>query len=358
MKAITCIFLFLLSTGFLAAQPKVENIIIITTDGLRWQEVFKGLDTALANHSKFNQGDSLYIYKNYGGKDSLESREKLMPFFWSEVNRKGQLFGNRAFGNEVNNRNPHWFSYPGYSELFTGFGDSSINSNDFPPNPHLTVLEFIHRQKGFHNKVAAFGAWNAFDRILNEKRAGFPVISAYDTLTGLRGDRVQLLNTMLKNSHRQWHHECLDVFTHYLAMEYLKNKKPRVLFIGYGETDEWAHAGKYRYYLDAARQVDSWIREIWEFVQTDPQYRNKTAILITTDHGRGDQNKEQWTDHGSNVVGANEIWLAAMGPGIAPFGEIKKPARIYQDQFAQTIARLLGMEFKATHPIGKPIDLR
>lgn len=314
------------------------------------------MDTALANHSGYNQGDSLYLYKNYGATDHQERREKLMPFFWSEISRKGQLLGNRTFGNQVNNGNPHWFSYPGYSELFTGYADSAINSNDYPPNPHLTVLEYIHQQKGFTNRVAAFGAWNAFDRILNEKRAGFPVISAFDTLADISGERVLLLNAMLKNSHRQWHHECMDVFTHYLAMEYLKHKKPRVLFIGYGETDEWAHAGKYRYYMDAARQVDGWIREIWEFVQSDPKYRNKTALLITTDHGRGDIIKSQWTDHGSRVAGANQIWLALLGPGISPLGEIKSRNLIYQDQFAQTIARLLGLEFKASHPIGKPID--
>lgn len=68
-----------------------------------------------------------------------------------------------------------------------------------------------------------------------------------------------------------------------------EKNKPRVLYIAYGETDEWAHAGQYRFYLDAAKQVDAWIKKIWEFVQTDPQYKNKTALLITVDHGRGDK---------------------------------------------------------------------
>jgi len=50
--------------------------------------------------------------------------------------------------------------------------------------------------------------------------------------------------------------ESLDVFTYYAAMEYLKNKKTKVLYISFGETDEWAHHGQYRSYLDAAHQVD------------------------------------------------------------------------------------------------------
>ena len=96
-----------------------------------------------------------------------------------------------------------------------------------------------------------------------------------------------------------------------------------MLYISYGETDEWAHSGKYRSYLDAARLVDKWIKDIWTFVQSDPQYKNKTALFVTTDHGRGDINKKEWTDHGSGVADAFEIWFAAMGPNISPSGEQK-----------------------------------
>jgi arylsulfatase A-like enzyme len=54
------------------------------------------------------------------------------------------------------------------------------------------------------------------------------------------------------------------------------------LYISYGETDEWAYRF-YRSYLDAAHQVDAWIKEIWDFVQNDPQYKDKTALVFTTD---------------------------------------------------------------------------
>jgi arylsulfatase A-like enzyme len=162
---------------------------------------------------------------------------------------------------------------------------------------------------------------------------------------------------MLRDSYKPWGEgECLDVFTHHAAMEELKKTQPRVLYIAYGETDEWAHAGKYRSYLDAARQVDAWIKEIWDYVQSTPQYKNKTALLITTDHGRGDKLKEQWTDHGSDIVGANEIWLAVMAPGIKPMGEAGAHGMLYQQQIAQTIARLLGQKFTANHPVAESIS--
>jgi len=342
------------------AQTKIENLIIVTTDGLRWQEVFKGMDTVIADNKRFNEGDSSYIYKTYGAGNFDARRAKLLPFFWGDIASKGQIYGNRTLDNKVNNANPHWFSYPGYSELFTGFADPSINSNSFPPNPHITVLEFINKQPGFKDKVAAFGAWGAFDRILNEKRAGFPVVSAFDA-TGAKApsEKEVLINKMLADSYKPWGQgECLDVFTHYAAMEHLVAKRPRVLYVAYGETDEWAHSGKYRSYLDAARQVDKWLGDIWDFVQSDPSYKDKTALLITVDHGRGDKNKNLWVEHGSSIPGASETWFAIMGPGIPARGEVREGMQIYQEQLAQTMAQLLGLTFKAEHPIAKGVKIR
>jgi len=339
------------------AQRQTENIIIITTDGFRWQEVFKGMDSAIANNSKFNQGDSEYIYKTYWSNDEVERRKKLMPFLWSTVVTKGQIFGNRTVGSKVNNANPYWFSYPGYSEIFTGYADTAINSNGYPPNPNVTVLEFLNKQPKLKGKVAAFGAWNAFDRILNEERSGVPVFSAFDLMGGKNPTvNEKLMNTMLQNSHKPWgEDECLDMFTHYGAFEYLKARKPRVLYIAYGETDEWAHAGQYRFYLDAGKQVDTWISDIWNYVQSDPFYRNKTTLLITSDHGRGDIIKDEWTSHSNKIQGADEIWFAAIGPDAPARGEIKSDIQLYQQQFAQTIAKVLGYTFKAKHPVADEI---
>lgn len=349
--------LFILSSAVSQAQ-QAENIIVITTDGLRWQEVFGGMDEALAKDKKFNQSDSAYIYKKYWAEKSNERRQKLMPFLWSIVASKGQIYGNRNLGNKANNANPYWFSYPGYNEIMTGYADTLVNSNDYPVNPHVNVLEFLNKQPKIKGKVAAFGAWDAFDRILNEKRSGFPVTSGFDKVGGVKPTENQkLINGMLEDSFKPFHEdECLDVYTHYEALEELKTNKPRVIYIAYGETDEWAHAGFYRSYLDAAHQVDAWIKQIWDFVQNDPQYKNKTAFVFTTDHGRGDAIKSEWTSHGNKIKDASEIWFAAMGPKIEAKGEMKNEMQIYQEQFAQTIAKILGYTFEANHPIAKEVS--
>lgn len=346
-------FIALLLCCIAAAQSPSQNIIIITTDGLRWQEVFKGMDSAIANDNRYNEGDSSYIFKKYWSPDAGERRKKLLPFLWSTVAQKGQLYGNRNEGCKVDNANPYWFSYPGYSELFTGFADTGINSNSYPPNPHVTVLEFLNKQPGLKGKVAAFGAWDAFDRILNEERSGIPVISAFDATGGNDPTtNEKMINRILRDSYKPWHeHECLDVFTHHAAYEWLQARKPRVLYIAYGETDEWAHAGKYRSYLDAANQVDQWIKEIWERIQKEPQYKNKTSLFIAVDHGRGDIKKEEWTSHNNTIPDSHEMWFAVMGPRTPAGGEIRKEMQVYQEQFAQTMARLMGYTYKAIHPV-------
>ena len=352
------ILLFVLNANTIFAQT-AENIIIITTDGLRWQEVFGGMDSAIANNKKFNQDDSTVIYKKYWAANPIERRKKFLPFLWSIIDKNGQIYGNRNLGNKIDNANPYWFSYPGYNEIFTGYPDTAINSNSFPPNPNTTLLEFLNNQSKYKNKVAAFGAWDAFDRILNQERSKIPVYSAFDLLGGINPTATEkTINAMAKDSYKPFgDEEVLDVFTHYGALNYLQTKKPKVLYISYGETDEWAHSGQYRDYLNAANQVDKWIQDIWNYVQSDPFYKNKTAIFITTDHGRGDAKKEEWTSHNNKITDSYQIWMAAMGPGIKPKGEVKTYQQLYQKQFAQTMAFLLGLTFKAEHPIGEKIEL-
>jgi hypothetical protein len=91
-------------------------------------------------------------------------------------------------------------------------------------------------------------------------------------------------------------------------------------------------------------------------IQTMPQYKNKTALFITTDHGRGDIIKKEWTSHGSDIQDAYEIWFAVMSPAVKARGEIKSDMQLYQEQFAQTIAGLLGYRFTANHPIAEKVD--
>lgn len=358
MRKLLPVLFFLCLAAPVFAQQHAENLIVVTTDGFRWQEVFKGMDSAIALDARFGRGDSAYLFKTYWAGDVQERRKKLLPFLWSVMEQNGRLYGNRTYDNKVDNANNFWFSYPGYNEIFTGYPDEKVNSNSYTFNPNVNVLEYINAQPGFKGRVAAFTAWDAFDRILNEPRAGFPVVAAFDSCcTGMHTGDQALMYRMAMDAYRPFgEEECLDVFTHYKALSYLKEKKPRVLYISYGETDEWAHAGKYRAYLDAAHQVDQWLHDLWNFIQNDPQYRGKTALLVTVDHGRGDSVKEKWTSHNHSIEDSHEIWFAVTGPGITAKGEMKDDMQLYQQQFAQTMASLLGLKFVGDHPVAGKVS--
>lgn len=359
MRISLWLLLALLPFSSSKAQDKDQKIIIITTDGLRWQEVFKGMDSTIAASKRFNQGDSSGLFKKYWDASLTGRRQKLMPFLWGSLANQGQIFGNRDLGNLVNTANPYWFSYPGYSEILTGHVDTLINTNDYPPNPHTNILEFFNQQPNYTGKVAAFAAWGAFDRILHEKRAGFPVINAFDDNSiALNDPTMKLLNDMNQKGFKPFgFSETLDVFMHYQAFHYLKTKKPKAIFISYGDTDEFAHSAEYKYYLNAAHQFDEWVGSIWNWIQNDPDYKNKTTLLITTDHGRGDIKKSEWTSHGQSIQDASQIWFAIIGPKVKALGEINKPQQHYQKQLAATIAQLAGFTFKAEHDVAAPIPI-
>jgi hypothetical protein len=334
---------------------RTENVVLITLDGMRWQEVFGGADTTLFRQSKHYFTDRKALHKDFGQATPEQRRAALMPFLWGTVAKQGQLYGNRPAGSLVNVTNTMRFSYPGYNEILTGAADDArIRSNDPLDNPNQSVLEVLNQQPAFKGKVAVFGSWEAFPYILHEQRSGLPVNAGQRQATGpglTPGE--QLLNQVEVASPSPFGEERLDAFTYGYAFEYLKKKKPRVLYIGFGDTDDWAHGGEYGAYLHAAQYTDGFIRQLWEYLQSNPQYRGKTTLLITTDHGRGNGGT-QWETHGREVAGADQIWLAALGPDTPALGEART-GQLYQNQVAATLAALLGQAYAPTPTTGKPV---
>ncbi|WP_394990633.1 phosphoglyceromutase [Emticicia sp.] len=340
----TLLFLIiLLANQTIFAQSKTENVFIIMTDGFRWQELFGGADSTLIFSKEFTP-DSARTVGKFWAKTATERREKLLPFFWSTIANKGQLYGNRWAGNKVNVLNPYWFSYPGYNEVLTGYPDDNINSNDKIQNKNTTVLEFLNNQPKFKGKVAAFGTWDVFPFIINENRSKIPVNAGVETVKGNLSEKEALLN-QIQTDIPSMASDRFDFVTYHLAKEYVKKNTPKVMFLSFDETDEFAHESKYREYLFAANNFDKNVADLWNFCQNHPQYKDKTTFIFLTDHGRGDKVKKQWTSHGQRVSDCYQIWIAAIGPDTKPLGEVKTEGQLFQNQVARTAAKLLGFDF-------------
>ncbi|CAN5269765.1 hypothetical protein BH11BAC6_BH11BAC6_11710 [soil metagenome] len=347
MKRFVCLLCFVQLYTFIFAQHKTENVVIVTLDGMRWQEVFKGADSAIIVNKTFTT-DSSRLTTAFWSDNINERRKKLFPFLWNTIAQHGQIYGNRTKGSNVNNANPYKFSYPGYNEIFTGYPDTAVNSNDKIANKNENVLEFINKQKGYTGKVAAFASWDVFPYILNIWRSGIYVNADADTLK-FTTPELKLINDMQVLTAKPLDLRP-DVFTYFAAREYLKTYKPKVLYIAFDETDDYAHEGRYDQYLKSANAQDAMINDLWNILQSMPEYKNKTTLIITCDHGRGDAVKTEWTSHGENIKDAGQIWIAAIGPNTKPTGEATNTPLLYQAQLATTLAALLGFDFKPVHP--------
>ena len=339
--------------GVAAQAPSGDRVILITLDGARTQEIFGGLDVAILR-STLKEGQTLEndaTYKRFWAPTPEERRRKLMPFFWGTLmTGHGSIAGNRALDSRVTLKNKHWFSYPGYSEILVGEPhDDVIKSNDAVRNPYPTVLEIIRDRLNLAPKdVAVFASWGVFNEIAEQKQGALTIDAGPDEpdppdaqgreLAAIQGETLP-----------QWANVRHDYFTFRLAMRHLEAARPRVLYIAFDETDDWAHDGRYDRTLDTFARTDRYLETLWQWLQKQPEYGVRTHILLTTDHGRGDSAKD-WRDHGARVADAENVWIAFVSPHMPQRGEWRNHVPLSTSQIAATLAKWAGVDLASIRP--------
>lgn len=343
--AVTLVFtlLCLLDLPSSAQSLNDHNIIVVTLDGFRWQELFSGADSSVLFNPSYSKNDSVRSY--FWNENEEQRRKKLMPFFWNTIAAEGQLYGNRKYNNRVDCANPYWFSYPGYSEMFTGMVDKGIKSNRKVVNRNTNVFEFIKNDPAFTGNIGAFSTWDVIPYVL---RAGNCGIDTEDCADAMRDSLATSTHQARVKPH--------DDITFRRAMSYLQQQRPRIIFISFDGTDEHGHGGHYDQYLLSAHQIDSKLNELWQWIQSQDNYRNKTTLFITTDHGRGHVFKKSWRNHGRLTPGSNHMWMAVIGPETPALGELKTNAHYFQKQVASTLAAFMGLNYSNRRPVGARIN--
>jgi hypothetical protein len=339
-----------------SSNLKTHTVVLIVSDGLRWQEIFTGADPTLMNSEHGGiWADLPGLRRDFWRDDESERRQALFPFLWGVVAKQGQIYGNRSKNSVARVTNGMAFSYPGYNEMLTGHPDPQIDSNEFGTNPNLTVFEWLNRLPEFKGRVAVYGTWNVFKDIFNEKRSSLVMQAGWDLPEkGSLSPRQELLNQLYRTTTPLDDDDVYNSFLQVPLLEYVHTGAPRVLFVGYGETDNWAHSGRYDLVLKSARQFDHFVEELWNTMQSMPEYRDQTTFIITTDHGRGGGLVE-WKEHGVEEKGSENIWIAVMGPDTSPLGERANVAPVTQAQIASTVAALLGKNYPREIPAAAPL---
>ncbi len=343
----------------LAEALQTRNVILITLDGVRIQEIFAGMDPLIVNGGEKESGiyDLERALNRFWRPTARQRREALMPFFWGELAPRGVVLGNKAAGSHVTSRNPHFFSAPGYAEILTGRFQPEVTSNELRRYPHDTVLDFVQRslRLGF-TEVAMIGSWEGFKYLASSRESAFFTNGGYDDVPAeLATPRMRHLSELQHDIMALWEVGRSDAVTFGLALEYLQRHRPRLFYLALGESDDWTHARRYDRYLDYLHVADGYLRRLWTALQSVDPYRDRTTLILTTDHGRGVEPAD-WIEHEAGVAGAEDIWIAIIGPDTPDRGELAPAPTVHQADVAATLLRFFGLAATDFDPAcGPPI---
>jgi hypothetical protein len=131
-----------------------------------------------------------------------------------------------------------------------------------------------------------------------------------------------------------------------LALRALRELRPKLLMINYQDPD-YVHWGNPNFYTRAIAIIDDGIRQLYEAVQADEEYRSNTVFLVVPDCGR-DNNRCMSVayQHHFGSRSAHEIFVVAAGSGIAhPRVPVDKPRQ--QISVAAAVGKI--MKFPTEH---------
>ncbi len=313
------------------AQESPRYLILVTIDGYRWQDLFRGADPALVADERYR---ARYV-------DVPDRAAALTPFLLSFA-QTGALIGNRDQNSCARVANDFWFSYPGYAEMLAGRPNPRVRSNAARANEDVTVLERIARRPEFAGQVRVYAEWNVVPAILNVERSGIPVFNPADESAPHDPQVIPAAREMFADP-------------------------PRVAWVALGDTDNRAHEGKYEQYLAAANEADNFLRELWEAYQANPPTAGRTTLIVTSDHGRGEN--KRWRGHGSGRwrhiivpglrhAGSDAIFIAARGPSIVSTEAYTMENCASAGQVAATLLTSLGLLAEEGQPdMAAPLDV-
>jgi hypothetical protein len=315
--------------GEVHAQTPRSNVILITLDGVRWQDLFRGADPMLVTDDETR---ARFV-------DVPNRAAALAPFLQSFA-QSGTLIGNRDANSCARVANRYWFSYPGYAEILAGRPNPRVRYNEAIPNDDITVLERLARRPDFTGEVRVFAAWDAVPAIVNAERSGIPVFTAPSKDLPQDGHVIAAVREAFADP-------------------------PRVTWVALGDPDSYAHAGDYPNYLRAIARADAFIQELWQGIEADPTLAGHTTLIVTTDHGRGVSERNRWRGHGSGYwrwlivpglrrEGSDQTWIAARGPGVTP-GAYTQTECATNGQVAATLLQSVGASEEIQPDMAPPL---
>lgn len=288
-------------SALFAATPPFDasqnRLILITIDGVRWHDVLGKPDPLLG----------------------LFDSKPNMPYFQSELLKKGVFIGNRKKESTMDVGNFWSISLPGYFNIFSGQTHDCLN-NTCGRIPHATFMERLMDELHLDKKdVATFASWQSIVWAI-EHWEGKTWSNVPEIVGGERPDEE----------------------TYNLAFQYLQKERPRLLYISLNDADARAHRLDYPGYIKSLRTFDARLKELMGMLREMGEIGANTTVIVTTDHGRG--RGPMWYEHLFFVPGSSEAWIFAVGPHTPALGEARKTTPHDQLEIRPTIEWLFGLD--------------
>jgi hypothetical protein len=313
-----------------AAEPDVPRtepaaVVLVVLDGVRWQDVFVPENT---------------------------------PVLHRMIADRGAAIGAPGHGPVMSASGPAFVSLPGYSEIFTGRRAHGCADNDCGRARAATLFDEVVHAEGSADAVALFSSWERIERAASPWEGSF-VLSAGrsgrwhpEELARDPGIAALLDEAGKADPFPGYGDFRPDRLTGETALRYLELRQPRLLYVGLGEPDEYAHRGDFTGYLGSLRAADAVVGAIFETLDRMGERGARTTVLVTTDHGRG----ADWRHHGREMRESARTWLFAGGEGISARGVVHSVRSHRLSDVAPTVRALLDMPSDAAPSAGAPID--
>ena len=278
------------------------TIVLVTLDGVRWREVFEGVDAKLAESHGLPPSE-------------IVTAAELTPNLHRIIATHGVALGAPGHGAPISASGPNFVSLPGYAELLSGRRATHCRDNQCAGGGARTLLdEFTATWGSDASQVALFTSWPDIARVASERGM---VSEPLPRGAGFRPDAI----------------------TADLAIAHLKAHPPKFLFLGLGEPDEFGHQDDYAGYLNAVRRADARIAEVDDELSRLAASGTRTALFVTADHGRADS----FVEHGSKFPESARVWLIAAGSAVRGSGFVAAPSQRRLADLAPTVRQIAGL---------------
>jgi hypothetical protein len=331
----------LASTRAPSSEPGPVQVVVVTLDGVRYREIFEGIDPKLAAERGPIQG-------------AVNDAAGLMPNL-HRLMTEGAALGAPGHGASISASGPQFLSLPGYSEIFTGRRVTGCADNGCRGTSARSIVDELAEQpRGWQSAVIT--SWPDIERVAGRNERVAISAGRHAGATRSRFDRADAVGVALRKAEAEapWPGSGdfrRDRFTAELSLAYLRAEQPDYLFVGLGETDEFAHQGNYAGYLEALREADRYLGELSAELSARARSGVRTALFVTADHGRAGAFK----DHGQAFPESARVWLVASGRAIAARGLVASPFDRHLADITPTVRTLFGLPADRSESSGFPL---